>query len=915
MQFSQQPAGAPWGEMQVPMHLRLQSLNEETFVGAGTPACDLSMADISQQTLAMSAQLRQDSGDRLPDPCRVELPRRNDAAIAADKWLPQQVMHPTAAPSSNPLAGCVDAMELERLVRQQLEQGSHMAQATQILQNMQSQIGPFQEDFLQQTMHEIAKRCAAPEGLSGEWGAAAVAAMANGGLPPPQGTSGFGVPTPGQEQLGSWGNYGEPYGQVPLGGGAIAVSGSSAGVATGQGEEASFDRVEELNLYIRQQSQEYLEGQSEWSRQIAEVRSECLRDVERVRREKDEVERQARQELMRLNQRLRDLGVNDEGRVPSGGDSPSDRDSVGAWAAGVSLDEYNQVHAKWQAAEERIQQLEVYIKDMSAKNAAGGNQGNPEEIQTMRHVILQSGLELQQTKSELQALQIQHEQKNQSWEQGARRLLGVVEQFLGQCNEPSSTEPRCHENGHFANTATKVSLTLSKDKDGASVGSLRRLLKDALTQSTPSDGKEGRANKEKKASRRAKEEKGITKSAECDSSAASPEVTGNQAALSDSASSRDTSPGPGIQVGGSNGLCCGDSPQRPGAAVSLISQLASEMRQLLTANHQSGGPMVSPQALPSSASTATGSASPKGPSEAERTKVQDILDSMTPARKAVATNIIMVEKMLRFLEQDLRKQCQALLGNAVLGISSDTEEAVLLSLATGEAKIKAPLGEDEQALSVSALRCAQHRTSALLEQFVQLPQKLKAVFDLTKRLGLEVNSLVPISIVQQAEARASRARMVEQRQTFHVEVLQKRLVSLTSRVEELGGSADMEDEPKKEGDKSEVDAASVTEEIQQELQRGISQEDQLLLARTNLRRMSQKLASQGDRTKSLENEVVDLQLSRYNERAQCLALLQQSAGLQKAPAAWPWPQPPLGSMPDFASQAWAMQPPAATKVA
>merc|ERR1719267_463156 len=71
-------------------------------------------------------------------------------------------------------------------------------------------------------------------------------------------------------------------------------------------------RIEELNLYIRQQSQEYLEGQAEWSRQIAEVRSECLREVEKVRREKDEVERQARQELMRLNHRLREHGVTED---------------------------------------------------------------------------------------------------------------------------------------------------------------------------------------------------------------------------------------------------------------------------------------------------------------------------------------------------------------------------------------------------------------------------------------------------------------------------------------------------------------------------------------------------------------------------------------------------------------------------
>jgi len=885
MQFSQVPSAAPWGEMQAPMHLRLPtSKNQENFVGAGATR-DLSMADISQQTLAMSAQLRQDpvASDRLPDPCRVEpgpmLSRPSEAAA----WLaPPQQVHSAAAPPSNPLAGCVDAMELERLVRQQLEQGSHMAQAAQVLQQIQTQMGPFQEDFLQQTMHEIAKRCADPEGLSGEWGAAAVAAMANGSLPP--GTSGLGVPLPAADQVGPWGNWG----QLPLGS-ATAVGGSRAGVAAGQADATSFEsssRIEELNLYIRQQSQEYLEGQAEWSRQIAEVRSECLRDVEKVRREKDEVERQARQELLRLNHRLRELGVSDEGATErgQGGDSPRNME-VGAWAGGVSLDEYNQVQAKWQAAEERIQQLEAYIKAYSANNAAGGaSQGRDEEIQTMRHVILQGGMELQQTKSELQALWIQHEQKNQVWEQGARRLLGVVEPFLGHSNVQA--ELRCHENGHFANTATKVSLTLSKDKDGGDVGSLRRLLKDALKQDSPADGKE-KASKEKKAARRAKgDEEGNAKSGESDVRAASPEVLANQSPSDSNASSRDTSPG--------RAACTGDALQRSLTAVSLISQVAGEMRRLLTASNHSASSVSSPQApTPSSCGA---SDSPKVmPVEADRGKMQELLDSMAPARKGVATNIIAAEKILRMLEQDLRKQCEDVLGSGKLEIGCDAEEAALSAAASDEVKRHVPLSEERQVLSLSALRCAQHRSRALLEQFVQLPQKLKAVFDLTKKLGVEVNGLVPISVVEQAEARASQARMVEQRQTFQLEALQKRLQTLTCRAAELGGSADAEDELNKEGEKSPSDNSA--------LQQGISQEDQLLAARANVRRISQQLASQGERMKSLEDEVVDLQLSRYNERAQCFALLQQSAGLQTAPAGGPWSLPPNGSMPDVASQA------------
>merc|ERR1719195_2070166 len=101
------------------------------------------------------------------------------------------------------------------------------------------------------------------------------------------------------------------------------------GTHVGSGEEPfnSDQRIEELNHYIRQQAQEYIEGQAEWSRQIAEVKSECLRELEKVKREKEEVERQARQEFLRLQQRLREAGIKDEG--PAIGDGSHSPDSNG----------------------------------------------------------------------------------------------------------------------------------------------------------------------------------------------------------------------------------------------------------------------------------------------------------------------------------------------------------------------------------------------------------------------------------------------------------------------------------------------------------------------------------------------------------------------------------------------------------
>jgi hypothetical protein len=838
------------------MHLRPQSFqNLETFANVGTGSCDLSMADLSQQTMAMNAQLRDvgrvtgQAGERLLSPRRVggalsEVGISSQSVLGSESWLPQQVAA-SSSPPSNPLAGCVEATELERLVRNQMENAPQMAHAAQVLQNIQSQIGPFQADFLQQTMQEIAKRYAAPEGLNGEWGAAAVAALAHGnaGAASVGGIPGMpnGVPV---DQFGSWSNWGpRPLSAPPV----ASACGSS--LSLNKGEDKPSDgqtlnqtgRIEELNQYIRQQSQEYMEGQAEWSRQIAEVKSECLRELEKVKREKEEVKRQARQEILRLNQRLRDLGVKDEGTAAAqgahGGDSPNSQ-QVGSWAHGVSMDEYQQVHRKWIAAEERIQQLEEYIKDQSAKQLMSGEtpaKDKGDEIQKLRQCVLFGGMELQQVTSELQALRGHHEHKVQLWEQGVARLLAVAEQFLGQRNVRSGEEDRC-ENGHFGRTATKLTLTLSQGKEGGNVDSLRRLLKDALAQ--PEAKSRG---KEKKSTRRAKEEgqeqrpcpsaeepaleegkveelrrpEDNNKSGEGECSTPGPLEVAGPAHLSDSnSSSRETSPGRGVLVG-RNGYG-GDSPHSAGAVLPFLAQLVGEIRQLMALSQQTGSPPTSPaassgpspQGSPRSASATAASASATcspeikaalppmqqpqagSPAQVERGHVHEILDAIGPARKGIATNIIAVEKMLRSLERDLRKHCEDVLGQAELEVqllegleagaaSADHEDVRHATAAADEARKRVPLDANGQILSMSALRRAQQRSSALLAQFVQLPQKLKTVFDLAKKLGTEVHGLVPQSTLQQVEASRLQA---EQRQAFQVELLQKRIAALTMKV-------------------------------------------------------------------------------------------------------------------------------------
>eukprot|EP00406_Dinophysis_acuminata_P079855 CAMPEP_0179263560 /NCGR_PEP_ID=MMETSP0797-20121207/27941_1 /TAXON_ID=47934 /ORGANISM="Dinophysis acuminata, Strain DAEP01" /LENGTH=427 /DNA_ID=CAMNT_0020971721 /DNA_START=26 /DNA_END=1306 /DNA_ORIENTATION=+ len=279
----------------------------------------------------------------------------------------------------------------------------------------------------------------------------------------------------------------------------ITGEAQASNVASGEEPFNGHQRIDELNHYIRQQAQEYIEGQAEWSRQIAEVKSECLRELEKCKRDKEEVERQARQEILRLQQLLREVGVKEEVLASGNGqhngqDSPSAR-SIGSWAAGVSMEEHQQAHRKWKAAEDRIRELEQYIKDQSAKQLLSGDaqvlKEKDEQLQKLQQTLAASGTDLRQANSEVQALRVRHQQKVHFWEQSTCRLLATAEQFLSQSqrNLDRGSETEELENGRFSRTATKVSLTLSQG-EGGDVGSLRRALKDCLK-----NGKERGAKK------------------------------------------------------------------------------------------------------------------------------------------------------------------------------------------------------------------------------------------------------------------------------------------------------------------------------------------------------------------------------------------------------------------------------------
>ncbi|CAE7237537.1 unnamed protein product [Symbiodinium microadriaticum] len=107
------------------------------------------------------------------------------------------------------------------------------------------------------------------------------------------------------------------------------------------------------------------------------------------------------------------------------------------------------------------------------------------------------------------------------------------------------------------------------------------------------------------------------------------------------------------------------------------------------------------------------------------------IEDLAPARRGATERILAAERALRCLERDLRARCQELLGVEELSVPDGIEQEVLARL---------PLDEKSQQQSLIGLRQAQLSSNQALAEFVQLPQKLKVVFDLTKRLSSEVEA-------------------------------------------------------------------------------------------------------------------------------------------------------------------------------
>mmetsp|Transcript_78874 Transcript_78874/g.223493 ORF Transcript_78874/g.223493 Transcript_78874/m.223493 type:complete len:881 (-) Transcript_78874:115-2757(-) len=824
--------------------------------GAGFCGGELSMADLSQQTYALNGQLSQDGShrsalacDRLQEPLRVESPHHRQSEVAAvaagqpmrvqqSPQLSPQLLQMAAA-GSRGLAGDAQAEHLQKMLTEVFRQFPGVGEAP-----------------------AFAGAGAAPSGTR----RASQDAGAGAGGSPGRG-------------YGCWGQQ-----------------------AAAEEPPCTDHRVEELNRYIRQQAQEHIESQAECSRQIAVVRSECSRELAKVKREKAELERQARQETLRLQQLLRDAGIEDKASPRAASDGGGAEAPARA-AAGA--EEFQQVHRKWTAAEERIRQLEQYIKDQSAKQIRGGHdplaRERDDEVRKLRQALIATGAELRQTSGELRALRARSRQKALLWESGASRLAASAGAFL----EQGLWGPRCGadgeelENGHFGRTATKLSLTLSQGGDD-DVSALRRLLKDVLRNGKEKSGKrpaqkareepqakpddaapaalEGSAAKGAVSAKAddAKLEEAGKGNAEVDAPSMPWSVTRRpmSGSVSDSnLSSRDTSPGreqadaSPLQVLPNDASSRRASPRRPGGGsapsarvVQFLSQLSGELRQLVAMSQQLDDLGVdtcvcpSQDASPRSTGGAGATSSPAG----HQARLTALLDGVGPARKNITQSVITVERALRVLERDLRRQCDEVFGQVELEASG---EADWPAGAAGEAEQRVPISEEQQRASLAGLRLAQRRAGAVLEELVRLPQSLKVVFDATKQLAIEIGG--------GALATSGPSSPSCRPPPSPAAALGPQVMPGTDPLQQEAGKEDEE---------------VAARETREELGRGVSHEEQCIAARAAGMRLARLLASREERLRTMEREMADLHTSRQAERALVSTVMQQH---QQQLSQWP----------------------------
>lgn len=432
-------------------------------------------------------------------------------------------------------------------------------------------------------------------------------------------------------------------------------------------DEVNLSQIDDLQRYIRSQAKEYVEGNAESSTQIAELRlelSDFQQKLAQVKRERDEIRRNAEAEI-------RSLQTN--GNVTEKGtDSPLIHDS----------NDYARLREKWAIAEDRVAELEAYIR--------GNPAAAPKDI---RDVLIQTSFELKNHQNSLEQLRQEHQKVVEFWDQCSSRLVATIQKHLVGRDFDRSPEKQ-------------IALDYTDQR------------KDSKCEVLPLCSAS------------------VTSSSMCDVL---------YSVLVDLRRFR-------MRV--ENWTLISSLNDTPGSQLCAIA--GSGMGR-------HGG--VSQEALTRHAA------------------IQKNLDELKSSRKEIACCVMQIEKGLRDIHKELTPQVSELLGRTDPIKDRNLSKEAIIGLALTDASNVIPLSESSQIKGLCTLLQAEYSCDNLLASFVELPKIIKRMFDLSKEMISqdEVNNL--LRDVQEVQRTAKAA---ENRHNFHVTLLQRRFEAMSKRWSSFG---------------------------------------------------------------------------------------------------------------------------------
>lgn len=209
---------------------------------------------------------------------------------------------------------------------------------------------------------------------------------------------------------------------------------------------------------------------------------------------------------------------------------------------------------------------------------------------------------------------------------------------------------------------------------------------------------------------------------------------------------------------------------------SVLHSVAVDLQRFLRVAQQREPPRLPPKMLRTIRRAALNE-SGNSDAVARDAAIQGRLDELKSSRREVAGVVMKLEKGLRDMVKDLRTQVTDLLKVEPTKKFDMTSEA-LIGYALSESENVLPLDENDQRKALCAVRRMEYLSGSLFSSFVELPELLKRLFDITKHIAAQdaVNDLR-----QEVQNLERSTKTAENRHNLHVSLLERRVAEMTLR--------------------------------------------------------------------------------------------------------------------------------------